>query len=72
MSRTLEKVSDDLRTMEKTISLFGHSGRKEGRKLIYWIRVTKRINKVFFVCYVTATVVFLIVIFKLWLTEDDE
>ncbi|XP_028990944.3 5-hydroxytryptamine receptor 3A-like [Betta splendens] len=71
VSRTLEKVSDDLRKMEKTISLFSNGSKKEGRKL-YWIRVTKRINKVFFVCYVTATVVFLIIIFTLWLTDDNE
>ncbi|XP_037611750.1 5-hydroxytryptamine receptor 3A-like [Sebastes umbrosus] len=65
-SNVLEKVSDELREVEKTLILL-LSSRKPG----YWTRVAKTINKVFFISYVTVAVLFLTVIFSIWIHADD-
>lgn len=61
----LEKVSEELRDMEKTLSLL-LSNRKEEDKPGYWTRVAKRVNKVFFIFYVILVGLFLTVIFLKW------
>ncbi|XP_037611649.1 5-hydroxytryptamine receptor 3A-like isoform X1 [Sebastes umbrosus] len=66
-SNVLEKVSDELREVEKTLILL-LSSRKPG----YWTRVAKTINKVFFISYVTVAVLFLTVIFSIWIHADDK
>ncbi|TDG97855.1 hypothetical protein EPR50_G00212000 [Perca flavescens] len=70
-SSALEKVSDELREVEKTLLLLLNS-RKEDGKPGYWTRVTKTINKVFFIFYVAVTSLFLVVIFLLWNYAPDE
>ncbi|XP_035853634.1 5-hydroxytryptamine receptor 3A-like isoform X1 [Sander lucioperca] len=70
-SNALEKVSDELREMEKTLVLILNS-RKEDGKPGYWTRVTKTINKVFFIFYVTVASLFLVVIFSKWNHASDE
>ncbi|XP_041819280.1 5-hydroxytryptamine receptor 3A-like [Chelmon rostratus] len=52
-SSALEKVTCELRKMEKTLSLVLDS-RTEGRKPGYWTRVAKTINKFFFIFYVAV------------------
>ena len=70
-SNALEKVSDELREVEKMLILILNSKKEEG-KPGYWARVTKTINKVFLVFYVTAAIVFLSVIFSKWYSAADE
>lgn len=73
VSRALEEVSGDLREMEKTMSLIRNSSSstKEERRPGYWTRMTKRINKVFFICYFTAAILFLMCMFSLWIIAED-
>ncbi|XP_031171639.1 5-hydroxytryptamine receptor 3A-like [Sander lucioperca] len=70
-SNALEKVSNELREVEKTLVLILNS-RKEDGKPGYWTRVTKTINKVFFIFYVTVASLFLVVIFSKWNHASDE
>ncbi|XP_033466937.1 5-hydroxytryptamine receptor 3C-like isoform X2 [Epinephelus lanceolatus] len=65
----LKKVSDELTAVQKTLTLLLNSRKEEG-KLGYWTRVTKTINKVFFIFYITSASVFLIIIFSIWANED--
>ncbi|XP_044194629.1 5-hydroxytryptamine receptor 3A-like isoform X2 [Thunnus albacares] len=60
----LEKLSDELREMEKTLTLLLNSRKEE--KCGYWTRVAKRVNRVFFILYVTVVSLFLILIFSNW------
>ena len=66
----IEKLSHELREVEKTVTLLLNS-RKEEEKPGYWTRVTKTINKVFFILYVTAVTVFLLCIFFSWRTDEN-
>ncbi|XP_034715348.1 5-hydroxytryptamine receptor 3A-like [Etheostoma cragini] len=61
----LEKLSDDLRGIEKTLSLL-LSNRKEEEKPGYWTKVAKNVNRVFFIFYVTVITLFLIILFLQW------
>lgn len=61
----MEKLSDELRGIEKTLSLILNN-RKEEEKPGYWTSVAKTVNRVFFILYVTLVSVFLIVIFFKW------
>lgn len=61
---SLEKLADELREIEKTLSLLLNS--KEEEKPGYWTNMAKTVNRVFFVCYVNVVCVFLIVIFVKW------
>ncbi|XP_033975893.1 5-hydroxytryptamine receptor 3A-like [Trematomus bernacchii] len=63
----LEKLSDELREMQKTLSLL-LSNTKEVAKPGYWTRVAKKVNKVFFIFYLTVVSLFLIIIFLKWNT----
>ncbi|XP_071319504.1 5-hydroxytryptamine receptor 3A-like [Trachinotus anak] len=62
---TLEKVPDELKEVEKTLTLL-LSGRKEESKPGYWTRVAKRVDRVFFIFYLTLVGVFLSFIFSKW------
>ncbi|XP_070708058.1 5-hydroxytryptamine receptor 3A-like [Pempheris klunzingeri] len=70
-SHSLEKVSDELREVEKTLSLILNT-RNEERKPLYWAGVVKTINKVFFIFYVSVATVFLTVLFFLWRYAEGE
>ncbi|XP_037611652.1 5-hydroxytryptamine receptor 3A-like [Sebastes umbrosus] len=61
----LEKLSDELREMERTLSLL-LCNRKEEEKPGYWTGVAKIVNRVFFIFYITVVSVFLIIIFVKW------
>ncbi|XP_072230087.1 5-hydroxytryptamine receptor 3A-like [Leuresthes tenuis] len=63
--QTLERLSDELRKMEKTLSLILKT-QKEEEKLGYWTRVAKRVNKYFLIFYVTVSILFLLVIYLQW------
>ncbi|XP_078019595.1 5-hydroxytryptamine receptor 3A-like [Epinephelus lanceolatus] len=67
--RDCEKPSDELVEAMKTLSLI-LSSRKEGKKTGYWTRMTKTINKVFFIFYITAASVFLVYMFIMWSTPQ--
>uniref|UniRef100_UPI0037E7B360 5-hydroxytryptamine receptor 3A-like n=1 Tax=Semicossyphus pulcher TaxID=241346 RepID=UPI0037E7B360 len=62
--QALEKLSDELREMEKTLSQLLQKMTKE--KDGYWTRVAKRLNKMFFIFYVTAVGLFLTIVFVKW------
>lgn len=62
---TLEKVSDELKQMEKTLSLL-LSNKMEEVRPGYWSRVAKRVNRVFLIFYITMVGVFLSLIFLKW------
>ncbi|XP_044035404.1 5-hydroxytryptamine receptor 3A-like [Siniperca chuatsi] len=70
-SHALEKVSDDLREVEKTLTALLNS-RKEEWKPGYWTKVAKRINKVFSIIYVTGVSLFLVFIFLTWNYTADK
>ncbi|XP_038551092.1 5-hydroxytryptamine receptor 3A-like, partial [Micropterus salmoides] len=70
-SHDSEKVSDDLREVLKTLTVLLNS-RKEEQKPGYWTRVAKRINKVFFIVYVTVAGLFFAYIFLKWYKADDQ
>ncbi|XP_019960776.1 5-hydroxytryptamine receptor 3A-like [Paralichthys olivaceus] len=63
--QVLEKVSDELREMEKTLSLI-LSSRRDEFKPGYWSTMAKRVNKAFFIFYVIVISVFLFCIFVKW------
>ncbi|XP_054860161.1 5-hydroxytryptamine receptor 3A-like [Amphiprion ocellaris] len=63
--QALERLSDALKEMEKTLSLLLHN-RKDEEKPGYWTRVAKRVNRVFLIFYVTMVSVFLACIFINW------
>ncbi|XP_071318849.1 5-hydroxytryptamine receptor 3A-like isoform X2 [Trachinotus anak] len=65
VSAGFEKLSDELREVEKTLNLLLNSRKEEG-KPGYWARKTTTINKVFFICYVTAAALFLLCMFFIW------
>ncbi|XP_029978007.1 5-hydroxytryptamine receptor 3A-like [Sphaeramia orbicularis] len=65
--RALERLSDELKKVEKTLSLLlaGHIEKKPG----YWTRLAKKFNRVFFIFYVTMIAVFFSFIFSQWSNE---
>ncbi|XP_045925170.1 5-hydroxytryptamine receptor 3A-like [Micropterus dolomieu] len=70
-SHSLEKLSDDLMKVEKTLTVLLNSRKDEG-KPGYWTRVAKRINKVFIIVYVTVVGLFLSCISLTWYHAADE
>lgn len=63
--QALEKLSEELLGIKKTLSqILDEQG--EETKAGYWTRVAKRVNKAFFIFYVTVVTVFLIVIYLKW------
>lgn len=71
-SNALEKVSDELRVVEKTLAVLLNSTKEENGKPGYWAGVVQTINKVFFIFYVTVASLFLVVIFIIWNHAADE
>ncbi|XP_033970254.1 5-hydroxytryptamine receptor 3A-like isoform X1 [Trematomus bernacchii] len=69
-SNSLEKHPDELSEAVKGLSLL--LSRKEGRKPDYWTGVAKELHRIFFFVYVTVSALFLVVIFSLWITAEDE
>ncbi|XP_068439546.1 5-hydroxytryptamine receptor 3A-like [Clinocottus analis] len=63
-SIALEKISDELKEMEKTLTSL--NSRKKERKPGYWARVAKIFNAVFFISYIITASVFLTYLFLLW------
>ncbi|XP_069015938.1 5-hydroxytryptamine receptor 3A-like [Embiotoca jacksoni] len=61
----LERLSDELREMEKTLTLLLNI-RREEEKPGYWTRVAKRVNRVFLIVYVAVVSLFLVFIFLKW------
>lgn len=64
VSLGLEQVSDELRKIGKTISLLSSNEKEE--KFGYWARMVKKINRAYFIFYVTAVTVFLSVLLSRW------
>ncbi|XP_028990101.1 5-hydroxytryptamine receptor 3A-like [Betta splendens] len=67
---SLEKLSDELRKVEKTLTLLINS-RKDEEKPGYWTHVAIRINKVFFIVYITIIGMFLVVMFLKWSNAQE-
>ncbi|XP_047233671.1 5-hydroxytryptamine receptor 3A-like isoform X2 [Girardinichthys multiradiatus] len=65
---TLERLSDELRAMEKLLTLFLKS-KKEDKTSGYWTRVAKRVDKFFFLFYVILVLLLLILIFSEWKSD---
>ncbi|KAM8836391.1 5-hydroxytryptamine receptor 3A-like [Spinachia spinachia] len=63
--RDLETLSVELREMEKTLCLLLNNGKEE-EKPGYWTGVAKKVNKYFFVFYVTMLSLFLTMLFFRW------
>lgn len=61
----LEKLSDELRELEKTLSQLLSSSREE-KPGGYWAHLAKKVNRIFFIFYLTTVVVFLAVIYTKW------
>ncbi|XP_047465579.1 5-hydroxytryptamine receptor 3A-like [Mugil cephalus] len=61
----LERLSDELREMEKILTLL-FNNKKEEKKFNYWTRVAKKVNRVFLIFYVTVVSLFLVFIFVKW------
>lgn len=68
-SEVFEKLLDELREVVKTLAVLLNS-RKDGRSG-YWTRVVKKINKVFFIFYVTAASLFLVCMFFNWSNAQE-
>uniref|UniRef100_A0A669D029 Uncharacterized protein n=2 Tax=Oreochromis niloticus TaxID=8128 RepID=A0A669D029_ORENI len=64
----LERLSDELREIEKTLTRLLNI-KREKDKPGYWTIVAKRVNKVFFIFYITVVTLFLSLIFLNWKTE---
>lgn len=64
-SSSSEKLSDELREVLKTLILILNS-KKEEEKPGYWTKKTKTINKVFFIFYFIADILFLSYMFSCW------
>ncbi|KAM4715211.1 5-hydroxytryptamine receptor 3A-like [Anableps anableps] len=65
---TLERLSDELRAMEKTLTLLFKSNKEE-ETCGYWNRVATRVDKAFFLFYVIVVSLFLILIFLEWKSD---
>lgn len=68
--QVLDKLTKELQAIDRTLSLV-LDGREEATKPGYWTRVAKRLNKAFFVFYVTVVIVFLIFIYLKWIDALD-
>ncbi|XP_060884687.1 5-hydroxytryptamine receptor 3A-like [Labrus mixtus] len=66
----LEKLSGELGQIEKTLSLLLHNMKKE-EKPGYWTTVAERLNRVFFILYLTVVCLFLSIIFSKWNSEEQ-
>ncbi|XP_074530859.1 uncharacterized protein LOC141793884 [Halichoeres trimaculatus] len=55
----LHDLNDELREVLKTVSLL-QSSSKEKKEPGYWTRMTKKLNRIYFICYLIAASVFLV------------
>lgn len=55
----------------KTLALL-HNSTMEEEKLGYWTRMTRTINRVFFIFYIIAAGLFLIIMFLKWQGNSEE
>ncbi|XP_032429582.1 5-hydroxytryptamine receptor 3A-like [Xiphophorus hellerii] len=62
---TLERLSDELRAMQKMLTLLFKSNKDEETSG-YWNRVATRVDKAFFFFYVLVVILFLVFIFLEW------
>ncbi|XP_067345192.1 5-hydroxytryptamine receptor 3A-like [Channa argus] len=69
-SHDLKKLSGEMREALKALNLFLGSRKDEG-KAGYWTRVTKKINNVFYIFYITACSVFLFCMFYTWKKAEE-
>lgn len=67
-SQDSEKLVDDLNEAMKTLNELLIS--REAGKSDYWARKTKQINKVFFIFYVFASLLFLFLMFSNWIAAS--
>lgn len=68
-SYTLERISDELRAMEKMLTLLFKSNKDEERSS-YWNRVATRVDKAFFFFYILVVILFLVFIFLEWQSDS--
>ncbi|XP_074522589.1 5-hydroxytryptamine receptor 3A-like [Halichoeres trimaculatus] len=61
-----ESLSDELKEVLRTMALF-LSSRKEEEVPGYWTRMAKKLNRIYFVFYITTASVFLGYVFSVWL-----
>lgn len=66
----LERLSEELRELEKTLSQLLSGARDEERPGGYWAKLVKKVNRIFFICYIATVGVFLTVIFVKWNERD--
>lgn len=66
-----ERLTKELRELEKTLSQLFKGAKDEERPPGYWSGLVQKVNRIFFVCYVTTVAVFLAVIFSKWLESDS-
>ncbi|KAM3592810.1 uncharacterized protein V6R79_025587 [Siganus canaliculatus] len=65
--QSLEKLSDDLKVMEKTLSLLLSSRRKEEEeKSSSWTRLAMKVDRIFFIFYLVVISLFLGLLFLEW------
>ncbi|XP_077407131.1 5-hydroxytryptamine receptor 3A-like [Vanacampus margaritifer] len=65
LCQTLEKLSGELKQMERTLTAL-LNGRKKKDKLGYWTQVAARVNRIFFFFYLTVVSLFLTILFSKW------
>ncbi|XP_014878913.1 5-hydroxytryptamine receptor 3A-like, partial [Poecilia latipinna] len=70
-SYTLERLSDELRAMEKTLTRLFKSNKEEETSG-YWNRVATRVDKAFFFFYVLVVSIFLVLIFLEWKSDSTD
>ncbi|XP_014858526.1 PREDICTED: 5-hydroxytryptamine receptor 3A-like [Poecilia mexicana] len=70
-SYTLERLADELRAMEKTLTRLFKSNKEEETSG-YWNRVATRVDKAFFFFYILVVSIFLVLIFLEWKSDSTD
>ncbi|XP_007562565.1 5-hydroxytryptamine receptor 3A-like [Poecilia formosa] len=70
-SYTLERLADELRAMEKTLTRLFKSNKEEETSG-YWNRVATRVDKAFFFFYVLVVSIFLVLLFLEWKSDSTD
>uniref|UniRef100_UPI0037E7091E 5-hydroxytryptamine receptor 3A-like n=1 Tax=Semicossyphus pulcher TaxID=241346 RepID=UPI0037E7091E len=70
-SRLTEESLDSLKEEMKSLSL-SLSSKKKQEQTGYWTRMAKKLNNIFFLCYVITTGLFLSFMFYSWAEEENE
>lgn len=65
MSLAMEKVSNDLEDMKRTMTLLGS---KDDLKIGYWTKLSVKISRGFVTIYIMTASIFLVVISCKWMT----